>query len=391
MSDNKKTLLESKKRYLSFLETDPENVKIIEQLAEICVSLGEKTEAESLYEKLLNLEPENPIYSFALSSLYISQAQYQKAEVLLEQLVKNGHHAQGIYYNLAYVKLETHQHDEAIYLLENQLQLKEMPESITLLARAYHHTNDLEKAIELGTQAILNTPDDPYKIGSLALSYFDYGDYKEAAYWAKKALSLDENNHQAMVILSGIAIEEQRFGEAKGYLEKTVKRYPNSGRGWFSLGLSYMATQQLDLAVEHISKSLELMPNFLGGYNTLAWAYIAKEDLDAAEKTLHLANSIDGNLGDTYGGLAVVYALKGQKEDCKKNIIIARRLDKSSFSAAFAQVLLENIKGNNNKANQIMQNIFNTQVPIGAKQKPTSIFEIAKQSLNALEKDNRKE
>jgi tetratricopeptide (TPR) repeat protein len=388
MNDNKTTLLESKKRYLSFHETDPGNVKIIEQLAEICVLLGEKAEAERLYGNLLKVDSENPNYNFALSSLYISQAQYQKAEILLEQLLKNGHHAQGIYYNLAYVKLETHQYDEAIYLLENQLQLEELPESVALLARAYHHTNDLEKAIELGTLAVLNTPDDPYKIGSLALSYFDYGNYEKATYWAQKALSLDKNNHQAMIIVSAIAIEEQRFDEAQEHLEKTVEHYPNSGRGWFSLGLSCMAMQQLDLAIEYINKSLELMPRFLGGYNTLAWAYIAKQDLDAAEKSLHIANSIDGNLGDTYGGLAVVYALKGQVEECKQNVLIARRLDKSSFPAAFAQVLLESIDGNTGKANQIMQNIFNTQVPIGIQQKPTSIFEIAKNSLDIIEKDN---
>lgn len=388
--DGRVELIRSKDRYLSFYNTDPENTRIIEKLAEIYAQLGEKEEAENLYGKLLATDPDNPTFLFSLSNLLMSQARYQKAEKLLDQLINNGQKNQAIYYNLAYIYIETKRYNEAIELLQNKVNTEELPEANLLLARAYHHIHNIEEAIIVGKQAVKDTPENPQALGALALSYFDHGDYSEAITLSEKALFLDNANHQAKIILSGIAIEEQRFDDAKEHLDDIVKQHPNSGRGWFSLGLSHMATQQFDLAIEYIEKSLTLMPDFLGGYNTLAWAYISKNDLISAEKCLNRANAIDANLGDTHGGLAVVSALKGDIKNCKKNILIARRLDKNSFSAAFAQVLLENLRGNNDKADETMKNILNSQVIIGSQQQPTSLFDIAKKSLDKIEQASKK-
>ncbi len=71
----------------------------------------------------------------------------------------------------------------------------------------------------------------------------------------------------------------------------------------------------------------------------LAWMQLLSGPLDAAEATLEHAKTIDHDFGETYGGLAVVAAMKGNASRAREMIRTALKLDRNSFSAAYASLL----------------------------------------------------
>ena len=103
------------------------------------------------------------------------------------------------------------------------------------------------------------------------------------------------------------------------------------------------------------------MPNHIGTWHLLAWTHLMKNNIDQAKDAFDKAYDLDRNFGETHGGLASIYALQGNKELAEKHIKIANRLDPLGFSSIYAQMVLLNLDGRPQEAQNLFEKVKNTE------------------------------
>ncbi len=142
--------------------------------------------------------------------------------------------------------------------------LKYSPDSIriiTNLGNIYLERGNLAKAEELFIRAIKNPEGNRfaqphYNLGNL---FRDTGRLDEAIEQYEKAIKIDPNFPFAYQNLSVLLINNKKdlAGGAK-VLEELKKIQPGNSRIYYNLGLIYLATNNIDLAIENFEKGLDL-------------------------------------------------------------------------------------------------------------------------------------
>src|SRR5436305_13090399 len=80
--------------------------------------------------------------------------------------------------------------------------------------------SDLDQAVKL-------KPDDPFYLVALGAAWLKRPDLFAGEQFFRRALQLQPDNTQAQMYLGYVLYKQKRFGEAKPYLEKTIKADPN--------------------------------------------------------------------------------------------------------------------------------------------------------------------
>ena len=143
--------------------------------------------------------------------------------------------------------------------------LKYSPDSVritTNLASLYSEKGDLGKAEELFKRAIEN-PDGRffaqphYNLGNL---YRDTGRIDEAVKQYQKAIETDPTFPFAYQNLAEVYVNDKRdLGAGIDLLEELKKIQPGNPRVYYNLGLLYLATESVGLAVENLELGLDLV------------------------------------------------------------------------------------------------------------------------------------
>lgn len=123
---------------------------------------------------------------------------------------------------------------------------------------AWYHVlfNNMERAIYHAKQAAMIEPFSPAYASWLSLLYFHNNDYDNAEYWAKKALSLEENVPYGLVTLSWISLHKKQYQQAIEIIDKlpenddyykTLKAYVYVKAGKRDKALLYWSNMQEEL------------------------------------------------------------------------------------------------------------------------------------------------
>ncbi len=91
----------------------------------------------------------------------------------------------------------------------------------------------------------------------------------------------------------------------------------------------------------------------LGSWIAAGWAWLIAGDRAKARERFERAVELDGNFGEAQGSLAVVDLLDGKAEAAQRRIEVAARLDRQSFSAAYARMLVSAGQGDSGAARRI--------------------------------------
>lgn len=350
-------------RFKTFLQQDPENPKLIMQVAEMLYRLGEFDEAITLIDSALINYPNDSGLQFLKANAAMASGRAGISIKLLQTLLQSGITEPVIRYNLAYALLYEGQYSEALEQLDliknNVDQLPELP---VLRARVLHHLGDLEQAISSAEQYIMDNPDSSETYGVLALLYYDEGQNDIARKWAEQSLTINDSSLEALIALGSIAADGQNQEEAAKYFEAATEKYPTSGRSWSGKGLANMMDMDLDKAIDDLNKAVKYMPNHIGTWHGLAWCQLIKDDIAGAKNSLLMSLDIDRNFGETYGGLAVIDILEGNYREAEIKVKKALRLDPASFSGRFAKSLLLERGGDAEKAKKMIQQILNSRI-----------------------------
>ena len=358
-----KELRSQLERFKNFLAQDPENIKLVGQVAEMHYQLGEFDDANALIDMALKKQPADSGLQFLKANVAMASGHAEVSVDLLQNLLDSGETAPAIHYNLAYALLYESRHAEALAQLDEiKDETEQMPEVALLRARVLHHLGDLQQAITSAEHYISVNPGSAETSGVLALLNYDEGHNDIAKKWAEQTLAANDSNLEALITLGSIAIDGQVEEEANKYFESAVEKHPTSGRAWSGMGLADMLGMDLDKAITDLTKAVKYMPNHIGTWHGLAWCQLIKDDIAGAKKSLQASMEIDHNFGESHGGLAVIDVLEGNLEDAKIKVKKALRLDPSSFSGRFAQSLLLDRSGDAEKAKKVIQQILGTKI-----------------------------
>lgn len=104
-------------------ELDPDNSKIINNLAMAYYFKGKAEMAKNLLNKSMKLDPKNSDAKNNLASIYFNEKKYLEAKKLYEEITADllYGHTYRVYYNLALIELEFNNREKAITLLEQAI------------------------------------------------------------------------------------------------------------------------------------------------------------------------------------------------------------------------------------------------------------------------------
>jgi tetratricopeptide (TPR) repeat protein len=326
-------------RRLQFLSTDPENIALLAECADLALELGRAGEAKELVQRGLRLKPEDRYLQARLATAHIACGEVADALALLERMVKAGEAAAPVRYNLAYALMLSRRYAEA----KEQLVpiAAEMPPAAMLLIRAHHHLGELDEAIRLAEELATAHPEDGEVSAQLAMLYLDASDFTKARAWSDKALMCATKPPEAYFTAGFLALGDEDDGRAGRLLARAVELNPKSGRAWAGKGLVAMLQGDLATAEENLKRAVQHLPDHIGTWHVLAWCQILRGELDDAEASVRKAYELDRAFGETHGALAVIELMRGGGQRVRRRIDTALRLDPTSFAGRYAKVLLE--------------------------------------------------
>jgi adenylate cyclase len=158
---------------------------------------------------------------------------------------------------------------------------------------------------------------------------------------AIKALSLDDSEVRAHVILGRIHIFYQRYEPAKAEIDRAIAINPNDAEGLAGRGNILMWSGQTDAAIEALELAQRIDPELNAiDRNALSLAYYLKGRYEAAieQSQLNLRKTEDARFSQVV--LAAAYAQQGRSADAARVVTMIRRLDPTFDPRAFGSKFL---------------------------------------------------
>lgn len=135
---------------------------------------------------------------------------------------------------------------------------------------------------------------------------------------ARKALSLDDNNHKAHQLTGYIFLMRKEYEKAMDELKHSINLNPNCADCYLVLGQVYWSYNRAPEGIDYIKKAFLLNPKPPSNYYAqLGWAHFLIKDYGNAMEAFKNGIAIEPNDIFCHLGLATVYAILGQEKDAK--------------------------------------------------------------------------
>ena len=130
----------------------------------------------------------------------------------------------------------------------------------TLLAEAYSHLGQDERAAEILNALSVECPDSTQVHFSLGLADMRLGRLPEAVIQFQQELRLKPNEANGLLNLAKVLVDLRNYSEAVPYLERYIPLRPNDAQGYYALGYALQAMDRSKEAVEKLSHAARLSP-----------------------------------------------------------------------------------------------------------------------------------
>jgi Flp pilus assembly protein TadD len=327
-------------RHEQFLAMDPKNPRLLAEVIDLHLLLGQTEQAQQAVTAALQAFPEDPYFRFRQSHVWIAQARWDDAAALLSTLatVLND---PAVAHTLAFVWFKLGRYARARETLAPLVQDgNATPDSVVLYLRSLHHLREIREALRVA-EPHLATLTDPQFLGTTALLYLDDGQLDAARRLSRQAAVAPQRPIESWIVDGTLALSDGELDAARLSFEGALALQPHDGRSWSGLGMVSLVQQDLPRAKEELQRAASYLPQHIGTFHALAWCHLLSGDLAAAEQAFEQALAIDRNFGESHGGLAVVYAMQQKTALAEQAIRRANGLDAGGLSARFARMILD--------------------------------------------------
>lgn len=234
------------------------------------MGMGRNDKEQKRYEQALErfnyvikMEPDyDSGYSFR-AECYIAQKKYAEAiDDIIKALSISGDRK-------AYYLLVT-MDKEALPLIKAkfQVQANKNPneaEWYYYLGQVFEHNNRQKEAIDFYAQAH-NRDANAAFMERISDCYFDLGDYDSALDYVNRAIYMDSNDYDLVMLKGNIYNEMGKYPEAIAELDKYIAKYPDSYFGYYRRGWFKDEANDVDGAIDDYTMAITLEPRYAYAY-----------------------------------------------------------------------------------------------------------------------------
>ena len=326
----------------SYLETDPENEQLRADIFDEALTVGDFGLAEQQVSAVLQNNPDAMPWLHRRAVLFLARKEYSAAQTALEALLSAGVNDVAVSYNLAFALFLQGQVKAALDRLAPAVDAagEVMQPALALWLRCMHHLVQLEEGLrKFESYASTRTVTEEV-LGVAGLMALDVGRAEDAGVWSARALAVNANRLEALVVQGSLVLGQQDTAAAQALFERALAVNRTDGRSWSGLAFTYLLEQRLDLAHQAFHNAVRTMPQHIGTWIGLGWCEFMRRDLPAAHQAFASALALDRNFGESHGSLAVVLVAEGNRADAAREVELALGLDKACLSARYAQAML---------------------------------------------------
>lgn len=351
-----------KDRLLGYLEHDPDNLQLIRDAAEAALAEADDATAQSLLERYGALTPLAPDMLNLRGLAALRAGRFEEAAATFSDLRSTGDDAPSVRLNLAWALTMKGDYDGALPLVDDEV-VALGPSGAGLKIRLLHHLGRLEEAMEAGADLASLYPADPVLMGTLANAALDADRADLARVYAERAGA----HHDGLTTMGLLLLDEDRVSESAALFDRILAADATNPRALLGKGLERLAVGDASEAAGWLDRAAERFGDHLGTWVAAGWTYYLQGNFTAARERFETALALDDTFAETQGGLAVLDIAEGQIEAGRRRTEVALRLDRSSFGAALATVMLLEHDGKPDMAERVREAAFNVPVGLGGK------------------------
>ncbi|MGM9514312.1 tetratricopeptide repeat protein [Roseateles sp. DB2] len=337
-------------RLQGYLHQDPDNVRLLADVADAQLQLALWDAARSTLGRILSLTPEDPLARYRLAVADHSQGLRDVAARSLLALLAEGHEHPVIRWRLARCLAEAADWPGVCSALEtpplDQLPANLLDDWALLQARAFHHQGSIAQAVSLMQQWQVLCGERGLPLQgrcALATLLLDNEQAEAAAALLARCTPAEIQTQPELSTVAGyLALSEGRGSQALGWFQHSLSLSAGSARAKLGAGLAEAMQGHSDLALQSLKAAVALSPAHLGSWHALAWVQLLAQDLDGAESSVRAALNQDETFGESHGGLALILVLKEQPDEARRRLRTALKLNPQGFNAMVAQWMLAN-------------------------------------------------
>ena len=173
--------------------------------------------------------------------------------------------------------------------------------------------------------------------GACNSSIICFGQATEAA---RKALSLDENNHKAHQLTGYIFLMRKEYEKAIDEIKRSIDLNPNCADCFLVLGETYWSYDRPHESIDYIKKAFLLNPKPPSNYySQLGVAYLLTKENENAMEAFKKGIAIEPNDFFSHLGLATAYATLGREKQAKTEGLEVLKIDPTFSIKRLAKII----------------------------------------------------
>ncbi|OCC22922.1 hypothetical protein MB02_14240 [Croceicoccus estronivorus] len=339
------------RRLRGFLEQDPENPALLRDVAALAMTLNDPQQAMDCLAELERTGAAEIGDRNLMGIAAMHAGQPEQAVRIFSDLRDTAPLDLGLRFNLAWALALAQDFAAARALLDDDL-TDSLPQAALLEVQLMHDAGEFDAAILKARAHVARHPDYPPLLAAVSVLALDVEDEDLARQCAEKGGDQpDALTTLGMLTLGGADTDH---AAAQGMFERALAFDADSPRARIGLGLSLLAAGNGAMAATELDKGAERFGDHLGSWIAAGWAYLVAGDMARARERFDHALQLDPNFAESHGSLAVLDMLSGDREQGDRRLEIAQRLDRASFSAAFAKMLMASSDGDSDAAERIL-------------------------------------
>lgn len=329
---------------IKLLASDADNKSLRGRCVSLALQECRYDAASKLVEEALARDPLDRQALFEQASIHLAQKQFDTASRLLAALTEDANVDPAVWQNLGLCHYALGDYAAAKPCLERVYERgAHSADLFRLLVSTLHHLGLVDEALVVAKTAAESGRANGALAGVLALLYLDAEEPAQAARWSARALALNPQSVDGLVVQGTLRTGAFDLPTARGLFMRALAAAPETARAWLGLSLVSLAENDFTQARDQIQTGLRYMPQHVGSWHVLAWIDLIQGKLDEAQVSFERSLDLDRNFAESHGGLAAIAALRGDRATADERIEIAERLDPTCLSAKFARSTL--IKG----------------------------------------------
>ncbi|HEV7690382.1 MAG TPA: tetratricopeptide repeat protein [Hyphomonadaceae bacterium] len=351
-------LVERCDRLVALLDSDPGNLSLLSATAEAALGCNRPDLAQQVLDRYAKDGP-LPEREAGLAGLAAMQAgDFDAAIVHFRPLFEKHPGDLALRFNLAWSLAMKQTFEEAIELLDSAT-ADALPQAAALKVQLLHNEGEFEDAFALGKELLTKHPGNRTLLASMSVLALDVEDTDVARECADQA----GDHPDAQTTLGILALSTQDMASARAHFDKAIAVSPNAPRTLLGKGLVDLVAGDAPSAARGMEQGAKVFGSHIGSWIAAGWAHLLANDLAASRRCFEAAYNLDDAFAESHGSLAVLDLIEGRVDQAKRRTEVALRLDRESFSAAFAKACLAAGAGRPDVAQQILQSAMTT--PIG--------------------------